>query len=46
MKDEYVFTKCTLALNNILIGKVYIENYGDIVVECPRHQTKAVIQLK
>ena len=45
-KDDYVYTKCTLAINNLLMGKIYIENYGEIVVDCKKYQTKAVIQLK
>ena len=45
-KDEYVYTKCTLAINNLLMGKIYIENFGEIVVDCKKYQTKAIIQLK
>ena len=28
------------------MGKIYIENFGEIVVDCKKYQTKAIIQLK
>ena len=33
-------------MNNLLIGKVSIENYGEVTIECEKQQTKAIIQFK
>ena len=45
-RDEYRYNKCSLGMNNLLIGKVYIENCGEVVIECKKYQTKAIINFK
>lgn len=44
-KDHFVFFKATTSVNNIIIGKIYVDNYGEMV--CENHTTgdKGVLKL-
>lgn len=41
--EHYSWTKVTTAIQNIIIGKIYIEHYGDMIVR--NHRTGDVCQL-
>ena len=45
-RDEYVFSKCTTVLNNVMMGKVSVENIGEITIICQKLRTKAVLKFK
>lgn len=43
--DHFVFFKCKTSVNNIIIGKIYIDNYGEMTCENHTNGDKGVLKL-
>jgi len=44
-KDHFVFFKCKTAVNNIIIGKLYVDNYGEMTCENFTTGDKGILKL-
>ena len=46
LKDSYSFSKCTMTLNNLMMGKLYLENTGQVRIVCKKLNTQALLNFK